>query len=389
MINHTENHSWILNPVFIILGTFLVVVLPLFFWSKQASLEQVSHARGTVIASAKTQSIQTAIDGVIHLVQVKEGEKVVQGQELVLLDKIQTQAAYDAIFAKVASLTATVIRLRAEVYGFPLVFSEEIKQYPEFVSTQTALFHRKQKGLNDEIGVYKESLAIMESELKLYQTLLKEGDMGAMEMNKLKKQIIDVKGQMAAKQNKYFQESLAELTKTEEELSTRTQELEEKKFNLEHSSIVAPINAIVKNIIITTQGAKVRPGDVILELVPSNDKLIVEAKFNPKELSFIKLGQKAAVKLDAYDYSIYGIFHGVVSYISPDALTEKTQKGDELYFRVQIELDTKELMAKNGKKIEISPGMTADVDIITGEKTVFDYLTKPITKTLSESFQER
>ncbi len=389
MINHTENHSWILNPVFIILGTFLVVVLPLFFWSKQASLEQVSHARGTVIASAKTQSIQTAIDGVIHLVQVKEGEKVVQGQELVLLDKIQTQAAYDAIFAKVASLNATVIRLRAEVYGFPLIFSEEIKQYPEFVSTQTALFHRKQKGLNDEIGVYKESLAIMESELKLYQTLLKEGDMGAMEMNKLKKQIVDVKGQMAAKQNKYFQESSAELTKTEEELSTRTQELEEKKFNLEHSSIVAPINAIVKNIIITTQGAKVRPGDVILELVPSNDKLIVEAKFNPKELSFIKLGQKAAVKLDAYDYSIYGIFHGVVSYISPDALTEKTQKGDELYFRVQIELDTKELMAKNGKKIEISPGMTADVDIITGEKTVFDYLTKPITKTLSESFQER
>ena len=389
MINHTENHSWILNPVFIILGTFLVVVLPLFFWSKQASLEQVSHARGSVIASAKTQSIQTAIDGVIHLVQVKEGAKVVQGQELVLLDKIQTQAAYDAIFAKVASLNATVIRLRAEVYGFPLIFSEEIKQYPEFVSTQTALFHRKQKGLNDEIGVYKESLAIMESELKLYQTLLKEGDMGAMEMNKLKKQIIDVKGQMAAKQNKYFQESLAELTKTEEELSTRTQELEEKKFNLEHSSIVAPINAIVKNIIITTQGAKVRPGDVILELVPSNDKLIVEAKFNPKELSFIKLGQKAAVKLDAYDYSIYGIFHGVVSYISPDALTEKTQKGDELYFRVQIELDTKELMAKNGKKIEISPGMTADVDIITGEKTVFDYLTKPITKTLSESFQER
>ena len=389
MINHNENNNWLLNPVFMVVGTLLVIVLPLFFWSNQASLEQVSHARGSVIASAKTQSIQTAIDGVIQNVQVKEGEKVIQGQELVLLDKIQTLAAYDAIFAKVASLNATVIRLRAEVYGFPLIFSDDIKQYPEFVFTQTALFHRKQKGLNDEIGVYKESLSLMENELKLYQTLLKDGDMGAIEINKLKKQIIDVKGQMAAKQNKYFQESLAELTKIEEELSTRTQELEEKKFNLEHSSIMAPINAIVKNIIITTQGAKVRPGDIILELVPSNDKLIVEAKFNPKELSFIKLGQKAAVKLDAYDYSIYGIFHGIVSYISPDALTEKTQKGEELYFRVLIELDTKELIAKNGKKIELSPGMTADVDIITGEKTVFDYLTKPITKTLSESFQER
>ncbi len=103
----------------------------------------------------------------------------------------------------------------------------------------------------------------------------------------------------------------------------------------------------------------------------------------------IKLGQKAAVKLDAYDYSIYGIFHGVVSYISPDSLSEKTQKGEEFYFRVQIELDTKELIAKNGKKIEISPGMSATIDIITGEKTVFDYMTKPIVKTLSESFKER
>ena len=103
----------------------------------------------------------------------------------------------------------------------------------------------------------------------------------------------------------------------------------------------------------------------------------------------IKLGQKAAIKLDAYDYSIYGIFSGRVSYISPDSLSERTEKGEEFYFRVQIELDNKELIAKNGKKIEITPGMSASIDIITGERTVFDYLTKPIVKTISESFQER
>ena len=270
-----------------------------------------------------------------------------------------------------------------------MVFSADVKQYPEFVSAQTALFKRKQKAINDEVSVYQESLTLLESELKLNSLLLKTGDIGAVEINKLKRQIIDIKGQITNKQNKYFQDSLAELTKTEEELSTRLQELEDKKATLEHSSITAPVDAIVKNILITTQGAKVRPGDVILELVPSNDKLIVEAKFNPKELSFIKLGQKAAVKLDAYDYSIYGIFHGNVSYISPDSLSERTQKGEEFYFRVQIELDTKELIAKNGKKIEISPGMSATIDIITGEKTVFDYMTKPIVKTLSESFKER
>lgn len=389
MINNNENNSWFLNPMVIVLGTLFVVVIPILFWSKQAFLEQISHAKGSIIASAKTQSIQTAIDGVINRVLVKEGQIVKQGEELIVLDKIQTQAAYEASFAKVAALNATLARLKSEVYGVPLVFSDDVKLYPEFVTTQTALFQRRQKALNDEISIHKESLVLVQDELKLYNSLLKTGDVGSVEINKLKRQIIDIKGQITNKQNKYFQDSQAELTKTEEELSTKFQELEDKKATLEHSSITAPIDAVVKNILITTQGAKVRPGDVILELVPSNDKLIVEAKFNPKELSFIKLGQKTAVKLDAYDYSIYGIFHGTVSYISPDALMEKTNKGEELYFRVQVELNTKELIAKNGKKIEISPGMTADIDIVTGERTVFDYLTKPITKTLSESFQER
>ncbi|MGE4444595.1 MAG: HlyD family type I secretion periplasmic adaptor subunit [Candidatus Altimarinota bacterium] len=388
-MQRNENGSWLFTPVTIIIGTLLIIVIPVLYWSKQATLEQVSRANGIVIASGKTQSIQTAIDGVINKVLVKEGEYVNEGKEIVLLDKIQTQAAFDSSFAKVAALNATLVRVKSEVYGKELLFSDEFKEYPEFVSAQTALFKRKQKALNDEIGVLKESLSILEEELKLNRSLLKSGDIGKVEINKLKRQIIDIKGQITNKQNKYFQDSLAELTKVEEELSTKLQELEDKRVTLEHSSITAPVNAIVKNILITTQGAKVRPGDVILELVPSNDKLIIEAKFNPKELSFIKLGQKAAIKLDAYDYSIYGIFSGKVSYISPDSLSERTDKGEEFYFRVQIELDNKELTAKNGKKIELTPGMSASIDIITGERTVFDYLTKPIVKTISESFQER
>ena len=388
-MENNENNSWTLNPIFIVLGMLFIVIIPILIWSKQAYLQQISHASGIVITSAKTQSIQTAIDGVINTVLVKEGENVNQGQEIIVLDKIQTQAAYESSFAKVAALNATLVRVKSEIYGKPLIFSDEFNQYPEFVSTQTALFHRKQKALNDEVGVYKESLKILEDQLKLFRSLLKTGDIGTVEINKLRREIIDIKGQITNKENKYFQDSLSELTKTEEELSTRLQELEDKKVTLEHSSITAPVSGIVKNILITTQGAKVRPGDVILELVPSNDKLIIEAKFNPKELSFIRLGQKAAAKLDAYDYSIYGIFKGVVTYISPDSISERTQKGEEFYFRVQVELDTKELIAKNGRKIEISPGMSANIDIITGERSVFDYITKHIVKTLRESFQER
>lgn len=384
-----RNSSIFLNPLVIIFGTLFILIIPFFIWSKDAYLEQISHASGSVIASAKTQSIQTAIDGVITEVLVHEGEEVKKEQELVLLNKQQNQAAFEVINGKVAALKAALTRLKSEVYGIALKFPEELEDYPEFVTTQTELYHRRKKALNDDITALNESLSLTQSELNLNQPLLKMGYIGASEIIKLKKQIADIKGQIASKNNKYFQDSQVELTKIEEDLSTKLQELEDKKVTLEHSIIYAPMDAIVKNILITTKGAKVRPGDVILELVPSSDKLIIEAKFQPKDLSFIQKGQKAAVKLDAYDYSIYGIFYGVVKYISPDALVEKTQKGDELYFRVQIELDTKELNAKNGKKIEISPGMTATIDIVTGERTVFDYLAKPIVKTLSESFQER
>ena len=384
-----RNSTIFLNPLVIIFGTLFILLVPFLMWSKDAYLEQISHATGSVIASAKTQSIQTAIDGVITEVLVHEGEQVRKDQELVLLNKQQNQAAFEAINGKVAALKAALTRLKSEVYGVALKFPDELKDYSEFVSTQTELYHRRKKALNDDIFALNESLSLTQSELNLNLPLLKTGDIGATEIIKLKKQIADMKGQITNKQNRYFQEAQVELTKIEEDLSIKLQELEDKKVNLEHSVIYAPMDAIVKNIIITTKGAKVRPGDVILELVPSSDKLIVEAKFHPRDLSFIQIGQKAALKLDAYDYSIYGIFHGIVKYISPDALIEKTQKGEEFYFRVQIELDTKELITKNGRKIEISPGMTANIDIVTGERTVFDYLAKPIVKTMSESFQER
>ena len=387
MVNNNSNIF--LNPLTIVFGTLIVLIIPFFIWAKDAYLEQISHATGNVIASAKTQSIQTAIDGVITEVLVQEGENVKVGQELVLLNKQQNLAAYEAANGKVAALKAALSRLKSEVYGIPLSFPEELKDYPEFITTQTELYHRRKKALNDDILTLNEALNLTQSELNLNLPLLKLGDIGATEIIKLKRQITDIKGQIANKNNKYFQDAQTELTKTEEDLSLRLQELEDKKVTLEHSVIYAPMNAIVKNILITTKGAKVKPGDVILELVPSSDKLIIEGKFQPKDLSFIKIGQKAAIKLDAYDYSIYGIFHGVVRYISPDALTEKTQKGEEFYFKVQIELNSNELITKNNMKIEIVPGMTAQIDIVTGEKTVLEYIAKPITKTLSESFHER
>jgi multidrug efflux pump subunit AcrA (membrane-fusion protein) len=378
-----------LNPLWIIFGSLLIVIIPFFSWASYAHIDQISHAQGQVIASAKTQEIQSANDGIVEQIYVHEGDHVKKGERLIVLEKSQSQAAFDDSSAKVAALQATLVRLRAEVYGKPLIFTKQLQYYPEFVENQTELFHRRQQALNDEISALNESLRLAQDELDLNLPLLKSGDIGATEIIRLKRQIADLKGQISNKRNKYFQDSQAEMTKAEEDLSTKEQELMDRKITLERTVISSPMDAIVKNIIVTTQGARVRSGDVILELVPSGDTLIIEAKLSPADISFIKQGQKAAVKLDAYDYSIYGIFHGTVNYISPDTLTEKTAEGEKHFFRVLIALDQTELLSKSGKKVEIAPGMTTQVDIITGNRSVLTYLAKPMIKTFSESFHER
>ncbi len=377
------------NPLWIIFGSLFALIIPFLIWASWATLDQISHAPGQVIATAKTQEIQAATDGVVEKIFVKEGQHVKNGEKLVVLEKNKAQAAYDDSMAKVAALKATLARLQAEVYDKPLVFPEEAKKYPEFISNQTELFKRRQQALNDETSALKESLSLAQEELSNNLPLLESGDIGSSEIIRLKRQVSDLKGQISNKRNKYFQDSQAEMTKAEEELSTKEQELADRKVTLEWTEISSPMDAIVKNILITTKGARVRPGDIIMELVPFGDKLIIEAKLPTTDVSFVKKGQRVAVKLDAYDYSIYGIFDGTVDYISPDTLVEKTPQGDKYYFRVKIVLDETKLIAKNGKEIEVTPGMTTQVDIITGERTVWQYLTKPITKTLSEAFHER
>ncbi|SFZ98355.1 Type I secretion system, membrane fusion protein LapC [hydrothermal vent metagenome] len=382
-------YSTRLNPLWTIFFILCVVIIPFFTWASYARLDQISHARGQVIAAAKTQDIQSAIDGVVEKIFVHEGDQIKNGQILVQLEESKVKAAYEDTKAKVAALEATLARLRAEVYEKPLVFDKKLEMYPNFIENQKALFTRRQRALHDDIKALKESLALAKEELNLNIPLLKSGDIGATEIIRLKRQIADIKGKITNANNKYFKESQADMTKAEEELTTKEQELKDREITLERTTIEAPMDALVNNIIITTKGARVRSGDIIMELVPFGDTLIIEAKMSPSDVSFVKKGQMAAVKLDAYDYSIYGIFHGKVKYISPDALEENGKDGVKYYFRVLISMEKTELIAKNGKKIYLTPGMTTQVDIVTGNRSVLTYLTKPIIKTFSESLHER
>jgi len=389
-MSDSTRHKSRLNPIIMIFGALFVVIVPFITWASFAQIDQISHAQGSIIATAKTQEIQSSIDGVIQSVTVKEGDEVKKGEVIVKLDKSQNEVAHEASFSKVASLEATLSRLNAEVYGKDLTFSKRVQDnFPDFIESQQELYRLRKLALKDEISALQDSVRLSQNELNMNMPLVASGDIGKVEVIKLQRQIADLKGQILNKKNKYFQDAQTEMTKVEEELSTREQELADKNITLEKSTITSPMNAVVKNILITTNGARVRPGDLILELVPSGDELIIEAKLQPSDISFVHKGQLAAIKLDAYDYSIYGIFHGTVKYISPDSIIEKTPQGDKPYFRVMIAIDKKELKSKVGKKIEISTGMTAQIDIITGKRTVLEYLTKPVTKTFGQAFHER
>jgi multidrug efflux pump subunit AcrA (membrane-fusion protein) len=377
-----------LNPLVVIFGSLFVILIPFLIWASYAKLEQISRAQGMVIATAKTQEIQSANDGVIEDIYVTEGQTVKKGQIIARLDESQFQAGFEAIKAKVAALEAAISRLEAEVFKKDLTFTKLSLEYPEFVNSQKELFKRRQEALNDEINILQNSLKLARDELNLNSPLVKTGDIGAIELIKLKRQVADMEGQIVNKRNKYFQESQAELTKFEQELSTQKQELNDKTVTLGRAEIISPMDAIVNNILITTKGAKVKAGDVIMQLVPI-DELVIEAKLSPAEISFVNVGQKASVKLDAYDFSIYGGFDGKVKHISSDTLVEKTNKGEEFFFRVLISLSGNEITSKVGKKVIVTPGMTGQIDIITGERTVLTYLAKPVIKTLNEAFTER
>jgi multidrug efflux pump subunit AcrA (membrane-fusion protein) len=326
-------------------------------------------------------------------VLVEEGQRVAAGQVLAQLDRSQAEAAFLDTQAKVAALKAALVRLNAEVFGRPLIFPEEVKAYPRFVSNQAELFRRRQSALNGEIAALQQSLSLAEQELAVNEPLVATGDIGRVEVIRLQRVIADLSGQISTKRGKYLQDAQAEMTKADEELATQTQVLAERGSVLERTEILAPADGIVKNIQTTTPNAKVRAGDLILELLPTGGELIVEVKLRPADVAAIRVGLPTSIKLDAYDYAIYGALRGRVRYVSPDALSERTGQGEITYYRVQIAIDQAQPEAQNqaraDRRIEIQPGMTCVVDIETGHHTVLSYLTKPITKTLSESMRER
>lgn len=368
-----------------------VVLAAVLVWAAFAELDQISRAPGQIIPAGRTQLIQSAEGGVIDRIFVKEGDLVKRGQVLVTLDSVKLVAAVDEGESKVASLKGTLARIDAELFDRPLNFPKEVLAYPDVVENQRMLYSKRRAALSAEIRTLEQVQALMRQELNMTEPLLASGDVSRTELLRIQRSLADVGGQIANRRARYVQELQAEYTKVSDDLVTAEQSLAQRKDSLMYSKIVAPTDGIVKNVRLTTVGGVLRPGDEVMQIVPTGEQLIIEARVSPTDIAFVRTGQSAGIKFDAYDSSIYGSATGKVTYVSADTLTEQTPDGRQAsYYRAHVTVDLGTMHSAAGKeKVVLQPGMTASVEIKTGENTVLRYLTKPITKTFSDSLSER
>ncbi|MBV2263529.1 MAG: HlyD family type I secretion periplasmic adaptor subunit [Thauera sp.] len=358
-------------------------------WAFFAEIDQITRAQGQIIPSSRTQVIQAPDGGVIEALLVREGTPVQRDDLLVRFDRIKAEAGYRESEYRVAALSATAARLRAEVFGGQPVFPAESRAAPALLKNQLDLLKKRRHALAQEIDALQQLRELAARELAMTEPLLATGDVSMAEVLRLRRLIVEQDGQIGNRRNRYLQDCQAELNQVEEELASARELMIQRKNQLDNTELRAPVNGTIKNVRVTTLGGVLRPGDELMQIVPVDDALIVEAKVRPADVGFLRPGLDVMVKIDAYDYTIYGSLRGTLSYISADTLNEEARQGEQAHYRVQVKTASPRFTNRPNEDLLLQPGMTATVEIKTGTNTVMNYLLKPIIKTLNESLGER
>jgi adhesin transport system membrane fusion protein len=372
-----------------LLWLLVIAFVTFLSWAAWFEIDQTVRAQGLMIASARTQIIQAADGGVLAEILVQEGQAVKAGERLAVLEKERSTAAFEESRAKVAALQAGLIRARAESDGKKPVFGSDLKGFPEFVSAQQRLFDQRKASLRDATGSLEDTLRLAREELQMTQALLTAGDVSRIEVMRALRQVGELEARLAELRNKYVQEARLEVTRIEEDLSSNRYKLDDRRSVLEHSDLVAPVAGIIKYLKITTIGGVLRAGDELMQISPTESDMVVEARINPVDIGQLKLGLPVQIKLDAFDYSVYGMLQGQLSYISSDTLTEQGANGQaQTYYRAHVKITPKQdnLMLA---KVVLKPGMTATIDVQTQTRSVLRYLVKPLIKTFGGALNER
>jgi adhesin transport system membrane fusion protein len=356
-------------------------------WAHFAILDEVTVGTGKVTPSSRAQVIESLDGGIMNQLNVHEGDIVSKGQILARLDPTRFQSTYGEAQAKVRTLRASAERLRAELTGAPLAFSEETLKEPALVARETQLYASRRRNLLETVGNLQQSLKLVQDELRMTAPLVAKGAAGEVEVIRLRRQVSELRGKIDEARNEYAVRAREEQVKNNAELDAQLQVLTGKEDQLTRATLYSPVRGIVKDIQVTTVGGVLQPGGKLMEIVPLEDRLLIETRINPRDIAWIRPGLPAVVKITAYDSSIYGDLPGEVETVSPDTLQDEVKR-DQYYYRVYVRTQKAELVNRAGRKFPIVPGMVANVDIKTGQKSVMDYLIKPLNK-VNEAMRER
>ena len=412
----------------LLLWAIVVFFVALFAWISVAEVDTVTRAQGRVIPSSKLQMVQNLEGGIVTEIRVAQGQRVAAGELLVLLSAVQHDADRRSREHQLLGLQARAARLTAQASG-------KVPDYPEAVlaiardvvtAENAALLARKlelqsqlevldaqiqQKARElDEAAISLEAarrtLALAREERATVARLVERGLEPRLELVRLDRSLAEVDGraqvaavtirrlggaieEMQARRSTLERqaraEALNELNRTVTELSALQQSMPALQDRVARTEIRSPMNGVVNRLFVNTTGGVIKPGEPIVEVVPVDDDLVVEAMVLPKDIGFIKLGQPARVKVTAYDYAIFGALDGTVKNISADAVPN--DKG-EAFYMVRIETGAKAI-ASLDRQLPIQPGMQTQVDIITGKKTILQFLSKPIVAMRENAFKER
>jgi adhesin transport system membrane fusion protein len=364
-------------------GIFIAIFL---LWASFFKIDESVTCMGKVVPYSQVQVIQNLEGGIVSKIFVKEGDIVQKNQILAQLDDTYFDSQYDEGYAKYLAEEATMARLQAEIHNQDKInFPEEVQKDPALTRREIDLFISRRKSLDENLSNLRASYKYAMEEIKITEPLVDQKVVSRIELLRLYRDAAEIKIKIDSYANEFREKDFDELTKTRENIAVLQADLTGLKDKKVRTSIYSPVYGIVKQIYLTTIGGVLKPGMPIMDIVPLNDKLIIEARVLPGDIGFIKVGQKGTVKITAYDYSIYGSLDGTVTHVSADTSTD--EKGIS-YYEVDLETTKNYLGSKVGN-FQIIPGMTASVDILTGKRTLMHYLLKPILRAKEKALRER
>lgn len=356
-------------------------------WAWSAELDEVATGGGRVVPTSREQVIQSLEGGILSRLLVRQDQIVKPGQVLAQLDPTQAGSTVEESAAKYRAALAASARLRAEVNQTALEFPDALADYGDLKAEERRLYDARRSSLSSSLGLIDQSIALIRKELAIGESLIEVGAASNVEVLRLKRQLAELQLKKADLRSQYVVEARQELAKADEEVKALAPVVRGRSDTLERLTLRSPVRGIVKSIEVSTRGGVIPPNGKLMEIVPLDDRLMIEARMSPRDIAFIHPGQRATVKITAYDYSIYGGLDGVVTTISPDTIRDEVQP-EIFYYRVFVRTQADALRNKQGKRFPIVPGMIATVDIHTGTKTVLQYLMKPLNRA-GEALRER